>query len=907
MTCIKFFQIFVKKMKRCSFWLVGLLFLNIAYTQSLSFQGYVVDKISNKPIRGAQIKILDIQKVTDSTGFFSFELAAGTYPVQIFAEGFQIFNTYLTLKIDTVLQFSMERKMQDEQGDQVPSLLELDLDNDKYVQPVSGILSASKDVFMQFSSFAWGNLRYRYRGYDPGLNEVYVNGVPMHDYETGMIGYTEFSGLNRVIRFNEFSEGSIPSAYSPGKIGGLINYFSTAAQIPKQTHLSLTRTNRTYNNRIMFTYATGMMNNGWAYALSFSRRWAEEAYVPGTWMDAYAYFISVEKKISSTQQLALTFFGSPYRRGLQAPATDEVFALTQDKFYNPNWGLQEGKIRNARERNIHIPYLMLNHTWKLNEKNKIYSVLSFNGGRFGTTRLNWYNAPDPRPDYYRYLPGYQTDSTIVSMVAEAWRNNLEKSQIDWNQLYQINYLSNIAGDGRAHYILEEVRKDEQRVVFRSYLHSILSERTLFNVGVEGILQRTHNFKVLNDLLGAQYWLDIDQYAERDFPGNPSLLQNDLNDPNRKVKENDVFGYNYYLHTNSCQVYAVNRFYLPKVDLYTGLQFGFMQAYREGLMKNGRFPENSLGKSDVKYFLIGTIKGGVTYKITGKHFLQFNASGLYLPPTTNNVFITPNLSNEWIPVLKNVKVFSGDATYFYKDFKWNARLGTYQTFILDQTDLISFYHDQLQTYVNVVMWGIDKVFQGIEAGLEISVMPQLTLQAAANVGNYRFISRPTAHINVENQSKPDTTELVYIKYFYVPNIPQTTVSMGLKYTSSDNWIITLNAHYATNLYMDFNPERRMQSALDGLTPSQVELINAITQQQKMNDIYYLDFSAGKFWRFKGRQIGFNLMINNLLNQKFKTAGFEQYRFDFENKNINKFPPKYYYGWGRNYFVQITFSL
>ncbi|MCX7696324.1 MAG: TonB-dependent receptor [Bacteroidales bacterium] len=894
-------------MKKERLWWILLFCWSIGFAQNLSFQGYVMDKLTNKPIKGAQIKIFDNEIMTDSTGFFSFELTPGVYPVQIYAEGFQSLSFFLTIKEDVVLQYQMDRKVQDETDDQVPSLLEMDLENDKYIQPVAGILSASKDVFLQFSSFAWTNLKYKYRGYDQGLSEVYINGVPMHDYESGMVGYTEFSGLNRVVRFNEFSEGIIPAAYSLGNIGGLVNYFSTAAQIPKQIHLSLARSNRTYNNRIMFTYSSGLTNSGWAYALSFSKRWAEEGYIPGTWMDAYAYFLSVEKKITSSHQLAFTFFGSPYRRGLQAPATDEAFNLADDIFYNPNWGFQEGKIRNARVRNIHIPYLMLNHTWKVNEKNKIYSVLSFNAGRFGTTRLNWYNAPDPRPDYYRYLPSYQTDTTIANMVENVWRNELERRQINWNQLYQINYLSNIAEDGRAHYILEEVRKDEQRFVLRSYLHSIFSEHALFNAGIEGILQRTHYFKVVDDLLGAQYWLDIDQFAERDFPGNTLLLQNDLNYPNRKVKENDIFGYNYYLHTNTLNAYGLNRFYFPKVDLYAGAQVGFTQAYRYGLMKNGRFPDNSQGKSEVKYFPMGAIKGGVTYKITGRHYLQFNAGGLYLPPKTNQVFITPNLSNEWVSVLKNVKIFSGDATYFYKGLKWNARFGTYQTFILDQTDLISFYHDQLQTYVNVVMWGIDKVFQGLESGVEINIIPGFALQAAANVGNYRFISRPTAHINVENQSKPDTFGLVFIKYFYVPNIPQIIASGGIKYTSPSNWIVTITAHYATNMYMDFNPERRMQSALDGLTPSQQELIDAITQQVKMNDLYYLDFSAGKNWRIKGRQVGFNLMINNLLNKKFKTSGFEQYRFDFENKNISKFPPKYYYGWGRNYFIQFTFSL
>ena len=46
-------------------------------------------------------------------------------------------------------------------------------------------------------------------------------------------------------------------------------------------------------------------------------------------------------------------------------------------------------------------------------------------------------------------------------------------------------------------------------------------------------------------------------------------------------------------------------------------------------------------------------------------------------------------------------------------------------------------------------------------------------------------------------------------------------------------------------------------------------------------------------------------NDIFNKELITGGFEQLRFDYDNKNINKFPPKYFYSMGRNYFVNIAF--
>jgi hypothetical protein len=52
--------------------------------------------------------------------------------------------------------------------------------------------------------------------------------------------------------------------------------------------------------------------------------------------------------------------------------------------------------------------------------------------------------------------------------------------------------------------------------------------------------------------------------------------------------------------------------------------------------------------------------------------------------------------------------------------------------------------------------------------------------------------------------------------------------------------------------------------------------------------------------------FNLGISNLTNNKnFIAIGFENNRFDFEDKNIQKFQNRYFYGNGINYFANITY--
>jgi len=884
-----------------------LLLPTLIMAQEGTLDGSVKDKITLEGVSGAIVKINNQQTKTDAVGNFSISIPYGTYAFTVEADLFQTYNEVISITDSgKVLNIKLDRRTQNENsGISEIQLDDGDLSQSNNSQSINSLLHSGNDVFGNFASFSWGAMRFRSRGYESGAGKTYLNGFPMNDVETGFQSYSDYGGLNRVMRYNESYEGLVPAPFSFGGIGGTSNIQATASQVRKQNQISYAAANRSYNNRLMYTYATGMQNNGWAFAFSGSHRWALDGYVPGTWYDAWAYFASAERKINERHMIGLTVFGSPFRRAMQAASTQEAYNLAGDIYYNPNWGLQNGEVRNARVRKVHQPYAIINHTFKIDDKTKLYTSAGFSKGRFGTTRLNWYGAPDPRPDYYRYLPSYQTDSYINSLVANYWTNNIEARQINWDELYQINYSANLVG-AQANYIVEEARKDETRGAINSYIFHKLSDIIHLSGGLEVNSQSTRYFKKLVDLLGGNYWKDIDQFAERDFPGDTSMLQNDINNPNRIVLEGDEFGYSYVLHTNTSKIWGMSRFYYPKTDFYVAGFVGGTQIYRDGLYRNGRYPNNSLGKSDIKTFIDGGIKAGVTYKYSGKHYFTINTALLSNAPTTVNSFLSPNISNIFTPNLQSSIVFSGDISYIKKGEFVTGRITAFQTNTFNETDLLSFYHDEYRTYVYMNLTGVNRVYQGVEAGIDIKASKTISVQAAGNIGNYRYISRPTAHISFDNLSRPDTTELIYCKYFYVPGTPQIASTIGLRYNHPKFWFVNLNFNYFDKIYLDFNPERRTQMAIANLGPGDPK-IDLITSQEKLPSGYTLDASIGKSWRIKGKTLALNVMVSNILdNRKLVTGGFEQSRFDFTTQNVGKFPPKYYYAYGRNFLAMISYN-
>ena len=111
--------------------------------------------------------------------------------------------------------------------------------------------------------------------------------------------------------------------------------------------------------------------------------------------------------------------GAPTERGAQQAATQEAYDLVGNNYYNPNWGWQDGKKRNARVRNNHEPVVMLNYTFDISDRSKLDLATSLRFGMNGYSALTWQNGPDPRPDYYRYLPSYF--ALDKNMLGAAWQ------------------------------------------------------------------------------------------------------------------------------------------------------------------------------------------------------------------------------------------------------------------------------------------------------------------------------------------------------------------------------------------------------------------------------------------------------------------------------------------------------
>ncbi|MBU6176745.1 MAG: TonB-dependent receptor [Bacteroidetes bacterium] len=802
-------------------------------------------------------------------------------------------------------------------------------------QNVSSLLTAGRDPFFSAASFNFSAVRFRIRGYENDHFSTFLNGIPMDNLDNGFTPFGLWGGLNDVMRNRDISWGLRNSTFTFGDIGGNTNIDARASKQRAQTQLSYAASNRNYNNRIMLTHSTGVSKKGWAFTISGSRRWAEEGYVPGTYYDGWAFFAGIDKKINRRHLVSLTVFDAPTENGRQGASVQEMIDLAGTPYYNPNWGYQNGKKRNVSVGRTHQPVVIFNHEFTIRNNTSLTTALSVSSGNRAVTGFDWYNAADPRPDYYRYLPSYtglwanSPDWAQADRLASLMRSDINLRQINWQRLYDVNRSSyttvkdangivgNDISGNRSRYIVENRIINTTRFNFNSVLNSRIGNHLDLTVGLSYQTQQNHYFKKVEDLLGGDFYVNVNQFAERDFGVGSGVNQFDVDRPNRILKVGDRFGYDYNLNISRAASWVQGVFKFNKFDFFLAGNLYATSFYRQGNVRNGIFPSESLGKGTVNNFLDYAGKAGMTYKINGRNYVFINGAYLTRAPYFENVYISPRTRNAQQSDLQSEEILTGEAAYVLNAPKVRARIGGYYTQFRKGMDIMIFYHDFYQNFVNYAIRGIDRLHFGGEFGIEVKLSPTLTVNAAAAVGRYYFDSRQQAIVTVDNSAAVIGRDIIYMENFKVPSTPMEAYSVSLNYRSPKFWFVSLTGSYFDQSYLSMNPLRRTWEALQYLSPGTADY-KSVFEQTKFDAQYTIDFFGGYSWKLprayevndKSTFLVFNVGINNLLNnKKIVTGGFEQLRYDqqliaADPVQVGKFPPRLFYAYGLNFFASAT---
>lgn len=795
------------------------------------------------------------------------------------------------------------------------------------------IVNSNSNIYASESGYLFSATRFRYRALDQRYNEIFINGAPMNDAESGQFRYSLIGGLNNQSRDVEYSLPFESNSFAMPGLAGSNNYNFRPSHYAAGHRVALTGANRNYTMRAMYTYNSGLSENGWAFTGNLTYRWADRGYVEGTFYNSLSYFLGIEKMFNSQHSLSLVTWGNPTERASQGPATDESYWLANSNYYNPYWGYQDGKVRNSRVITDFAPTVLLTWDWNINETMRLTTAFSGKYSIYKSTKLNYNNSENPQPDYWKNLPSsyYDVwdDTDLTNRTEEGLANwntaydyltaSKANRQINWNRLYAANEAANAQGADALYYV-QAKHNNQLAFTLSSSLKTELTKNTALDMGFILATTKGMHYQTMDDLLGATTFHNINTYALGTYSADAEEVQYDLNNPNALVGVGDRFGYDYNIFVNKANAWATYTFTANELQGFANAVKGFVSGrvggvamQREGNMRNGMAKDNSFGKSGTARFLDGGFKVGAAIDFGGGSLVTIGAGYEAKAPSASVSFQAPEVNNDFVTDLVNEKVFSGEVGY-QLDCSWlHANISGYYYLMTDVTEWQQFYFDNINSFSYVSLTGIRKEAYGVEWGLEFKVTPAFSVKTFGTVSEAKNTNNSKVRYMNSNLG------IVYDDIcmndgMRASGTPLSIYNIGLSYHAG-GWYIDLNGNYYDRIYLSYAPNLRYQSTLE--TNGYFDGVNyEVPEQLEGKGGFMLDASIGRSIYLKKGMLSVNLSITNILNNRnITTGGFEQSRSDVtytqtgevNSERTYKFSrnPKLYYAYGINGMLNITY--
>ncbi len=801
-------------------------------------------------------------------------------------------------------------------------------------------VGSSSNLYTSNIGWTWSAARFKFRALDNKYNDVYINGVQANQAESGRFQFSNIGGMNDAAKNKDAANPFESNSFSMAGLGGSTNYDFRASSMSSGTKVTLSGLNRNYTLRGVISHGTGLSKNGWAFYGTLAYRWGnmQTAAVDGTFYNSLSYLLSVQKKWDNGHSLNLATWGNPTERAQQGASTDEAYWLANDRQYNPYWGYQGGKKRASRIVTDFAPTALLTWDWQINDDMKLTTSAMMRYQLYSSTKLN-YNGSNPAPDYWKNFPSSKydvwgenpdaeedNDLDAYNTAKEYWQSGPQARQINFDELYFANQQLNKSGNDAAYWI-QARHNDHLATSLSSNFTWNVDKNSKLHTGIQLSNTNGMHYQTVKDMLGAENFHNVDNYLVGTYSDSDPRVDYDLNNPNRKVKEGDRFGYDYNIMVQKFNLYA--SYVLSESIHHTFIagRVGGSRMWRDGNMRNGLFADNSYGKSGVASFLDGGVKVGSTFNLGHGHTISIGAGFEAKAPNARDAFICPEKMNDFVHNLDLEEITSTELTYSLNNSWLRLNLTGYYNYRKNGTEWSCYYDDNESSFTYVSSQNITKRNYGVELGAKIKVTSNFDITLLGTYSEAQIVGNTDVDYLLSNEGKLRRT-ICFADGIREGGTPLAATSIALNYRVN-GWYLGLTGNYYDRIYLSYTPVTRMEStqklwAAKGYygasTDANDELVPVNIEQAQGNGGFVLDASIGKQFRLGKNSLSVNLNLSNITNNRsLCTGGYEQSRANyymnqsasteedrmrFRNYNFMKNPKKYY-AQGFNFMLNLNY--
>lgn len=768
------------------YFLAFLSLLTVSSNAQGIIRGQVIDGESGFTLPGVNIVVDSLSQgtITNESGKFYLQLPLGNHLLEASFVGYESYSTSVKInqvgnfirielfpsitgleEVNIISDYAKERETPVAVTNIKPSVIEQQMGNQDYPE----LMKMTPGIYATKLGGGTGDARISIRGFQQENIALLLNGVPVSSVENGLVYWSNWAGLGDATQTIQVQRGLGASRVALNSVGGTLNIITKSTEAEKGGTLRLSTSD--YGNRkFSLALSSGKLNNG--YAVTFLGSHTEgPGYVDATYVNSWAWFLTISKQINDKHSLVFTGLGSPERHGQRTYGlTYEQYKLYGNK-YNPNWGMLNGKINSLAENFYHKPQLALNHYYTFRKgllSSSAYVSFGKGGGNF-------------------------TESFMAESAFSIKKNN----QIDWDAIYLINTSNTDSAvlengqfvKGFSKIIQTEYLADHVWYGALSNLNYNFSDRLKMITGAHFRYFKSNLREEISDLLGGQYWIDNYYWSMAGIAGRPQIKG--IGDIINVDNDSRVDIASYFLQME---------YKIRKLTLFAASTVSHHWYKRiDRINYIGNTGSEIVTKSGFD------VKAGGNYNLNEFHNLYFNTG--YYSKAPYFKFVFANFSNAVVENLANEKISAFEVGYGYKKNVTDVRANLYYTYWADKS-LLSRENIQLENeqQTRALIRGLDALHKGIEVEASTGLFHNLDFGLTFSYGDWKWTNDVDAELYNNDQVLIDSTK-VYSKGLWIGDAPQLQTGIYADVRLPANITLTANYLYYDRIYANFDPAGR----------------------------------------------------------------------------------------------------
>jgi len=832
-----------------------------------TISGVVVDSSSRQPLPAVVVTAVQANYtyLTNSNGYFEMFLDAGTYDLKFNIMGYTTRQFTIVVennhyqRLDTIalsqatiglkeVKIIAAEVVQRKTPVPVTNINSLTIERYLGDQPYAEIMKVAPGVYATREGGGSGDASVNIRGFKQENVGLLLNGIPINSVENGLVFWNNWNGLSDVTEQLQVQRGLGASNVAQNSIGGTINIITKTTQVEKGGSFKYGLTSYG-NSKSTILLSTGKLKNGLAITFQGSR-FSGPGYVDATYVNGWAYFLTISKDFGKDHKLVLTALGNTDKHGQRNFRLSNEEHEQYGRKYNKDWGSYNGEINNASENFYHKPQISLNHYWNVSDQSFLATAAYFS---FGNGGGKWTDTFGDNPWIFSYYnPSGQIDWPAIYEINSS---NIDTFTLD-NRMDTSGYSINIQTDFLADHIWTGLL---------STLHHDFNSNFKLIAGFHGRYFKSNLQQKVRDLLGGQFYIDDYAYAI-----------------------DGVAGRNQIKHVGDI-VKVDNSAFVNYLSAFTQLEYsrGSLNGFISGTVNNtwyqreDRYNYINETRSEIISKFGFDVKLGANYNIDEFNNIYLNAG--YYSKAPYFKFVFGNFTNTPTSNLKNEKVSAIELGYGLNFKHTRLRFNTYYTQWADKSVLSNEYN---QFEDPTMIQGLDAQHMGLELEITQQFNNVLEMRAFAAIGNWKWRNNVTAYLFNDQNTIIDTIQ-VYADGLYVGDAPQTQIGISAKVKILQLFDLSADWIYYDRMYADFSPETRTDP-------------DDISQSYRLPSYHVLDLHLGYAFQIGSVDFYAHTSCYNALNSDYILRGI-----DGEQHNLESFSGFWAFGRNFNFSMKLIF--